>query len=248
MIPSTNDGQFPTTQWTLIQRLKSADAATAQRALDDLCTQYHYPLYCYIRRRGLNHHDAQDALHDFLGKLLRLDSFKDADAEKGHLRAFLSSALHRFLINRHEGQAGRRREVSTNVEGLTSADEDRFLHEKFTEQDTPERVFERKWAQELLRRVFQQLGAEYDAKGKSAVFQVLRPVILRGGSLRGEEPASLAASLGMKESALRMALSRLLRHYRKALEDEVRQTVMDEAGVADELAYLRQLFGGNPRY
>lgn len=70
------ESRFPTTEWTLISRLKSEDGATSARALDDLCRQYHYPLYCLIRSRGLAHHDAEDALHDFLAKLLRLESLQ----------------------------------------------------------------------------------------------------------------------------------------------------------------------------
>jgi DNA-directed RNA polymerase specialized sigma24 family protein len=238
------DGHFPNTQWTLIARLKSEDAGTARHALEDLCRQYHYPLYCYIRRRGLTHHDAQDALHDFLAKLLRLGTFAAADAEKGHLRAFLSTALHRFLINWHEGRVRQRQEVSVDAEHFTAEDETRFLREKFSDEDTPDRVFERKWAKELLRRVMKQLGENYDARGKSALFKVLKPVLLRGGSLRGETPAALAGSLGIEEGALRTALSRLLGHYREALEKEVRQTVARDEDVAEELTYLRQLFGG----
>ena len=69
-------------------------------------------------------------------------------------------------------------------------------------------------------------------------------MILRGGSLREEDPATIAASLEIKETALRMALSRLLRRYRDALEAEVRQTVDGEEEVAGELAYLRRLFSG----
>ena len=105
MTQRKGDGSFPTTQWSLIARLKSPDEATARRALDDLCTQYHFPLYCAIRHRGLAHHDAEDALHDFLAKLLRLDSFAGADAEKGRLRAFLGTALTRFLHNWHRDRA-----------------------------------------------------------------------------------------------------------------------------------------------
>lgn len=244
MSSSSNEGQFPTTHWTLVQRLKSDDATTARRALEDLCAQYHYPLYCYIRRRGLQHHDAQDALHDFMAKLLRHGSFEAADQQRGHLRAFLSTALHRFLINWHKGHARQRSEVSIDSAQFGVANEERFARETFTDQDTPDRVFERKWAQELLRRVFKHLGEEYLATGKAELFKALKPVILHGGSLRGEDPAALAAKLEMEEGALRTALSRLLRHYRTGLENEVRQTVASETEVAEELAYLRRLFSG----
>ena len=46
MKPDEGHGHFPATHWTLIHRLRSGDAVVARRALDDLCTQYHYPLYC----------------------------------------------------------------------------------------------------------------------------------------------------------------------------------------------------------
>ena len=69
------DGSFPATHWTLIARLRNPDETVARIALDELCAQYHYPLYCYIRHRGLAHHDAQDALQDFFAKLLRLGVF-----------------------------------------------------------------------------------------------------------------------------------------------------------------------------
>lgn len=240
----TRDGRFPTTQWTLVARLKSGDADIAQRALDDLCTQYHYPLYCYIRRRGLEHHDAQDALHDFLAKLLRLGTLHTADLEKGHLRAFLATALQRFLVNWHRDHRRQARELSVDAEASLADSEERYQKERFTEADTPENIFERKWAQELLRRVLHRLGEDYAASGKTALFKRLRPVLLRGGSLRGEDVAAIAESLDMKEPALRMAHSRLLRDYRQTLEDEVHQTVADASEIAEEIAHLRGLFGG----
>jgi len=82
------DGQFPATRWSLIARLKHGDEAAAREAIGELCAQYHDPLYCYLRRHGLAHHDAQDALHDFLAKLLRLEAFADAEVERGAAAQF----------------------------------------------------------------------------------------------------------------------------------------------------------------
>ena len=76
------------------------------------------------------------------------------------------------------------------------------------------------------------------------LFKALKPVILRGGSFRGEDPGAVAEKLGMSEPALRKALQRALAEYRKTLENEVLQTVADENEVDEELAYLRGLFGG----
>jgi RNA polymerase sigma-70 factor (ECF subfamily) len=237
------DGSFPKTRWTLIHRLKSPDASTARRALEELCAQYYYPLYCYIRQRGLDHHDAQDALHDFLAKLLRLSAFAEADASRGRLRAFLGTALQRFLINWRRDQSHRDHEVSLDLALPGDDPEQRYREEHFADTDTPERIFDRKWGHELLQSVLRRLGESYAARGRRPVFDTLRPVLLAGGSLRGGDSARLAASLAMSEGAMRVALSRLLGEYRAILEEEVLHTVASRAEVDAEIAHLVGVFG-----
>ena len=239
---TTADGQFPKTRWTLIHRLRDPDEQSSGRALEEICAQYHYPLYCYIRRRGLDYHDAQDALQEFFAKLLRLRTFGEADAAKGHLRAFLVTALQRFLINWHRDRAHLRREMSADAPRPDADSEERYRHEHFTEEDTPERIFDRRWSCELLERVLQLVGEAYAARGRGAVFGALRPALMAGGTLRGGDAPALAASLGITENALHATLSRLLREYRAILEREVLQTVGSREEVASEIAHLLRAF------
>lgn len=242
-MPDQADGNFPTTHWTLIARLKSADETEARGALDALCEQYHYPLYCFIRRHALEHHDAQDALHDFLAKLLRLDAFADADAEKGRLRTYLATALQRFLSNWRRDRPHRERETSLDEPRIDGAHiETRYQRERLTDHETPERFFERKWGQELLGRVLRRVGEGYAARGKGATFETLRPVLMSGGSLRGEDGSRLAAALGISENALRIKLTRLLREYRAVLEEEVFLTVGSREEIEEEIAHLQRAF------
>ena len=240
MIPQ-GDGRFPTTHWTLIARLKSADAETVRRALDDLCAQYRFPLYCVIRHHGLAHHDAEDALHDFLAKLLRLGTFAAADPEKGRLRAFLCAALGRFLANWHRDHAPQAREVSIHAPG-TDDHEQSYRTEHFPDHETPERLFDRQWARDLLTRVLTRLAADYAEREKRAVFTTLSPVLQAGGSLRGEDTARLAAALGLTEAALRKTNQRFLQDYRRLLEEEVFQTVGSREEVDAEITHLQSAF------
>jgi RNA polymerase sigma-70 factor (ECF subfamily) len=235
-------GNFPSTDWTLIARLRSRHEDVAHLALDELCGKYHYPLYCFIRRRGLDHHDAQDALHDFLAKLLRNESLKSTQRESGKLRGFLSTALQRFLANWHRDHAKERLNVSIEAQQELERSEERFQREKLTDEDTPERVFERKWAQELLRRVLAEIEAEYERKNKLSIFQALRPVVLAGGSLVGEDTDGLALSLGMSSATLRVAMSRFLGDYRDRLRREVLQTLANPDEIDEELASLANAF------
>ena len=238
------DAHFPDTHWTLIARIKSPDAAVAARALDDLCTQYHYPLYCYIRRRGLAHHDAQDVLHDFLAGLLRQRALERLEESRGRLRGYLSTALGRHI---HAWRESEDRRDQPAVDLATALDFDaiayRYQREQFTDADTPERVFERKWAQELLAHALATLGADCARRGKGALFAALRPVVERGGSLRGEDNDAIAASLGISAQAVRSALSRLMHEFRGTMRAAVRLTVEDDAEVDAELLHLLSLFG-----
>lgn len=235
-------GAFPTTEWTLILRLRSQDDSVASRALDELCAQYHYPLYCYIRRRGLDHHDAQDVLHDFLAKLIRLESFQTAEEEKGRLRGFLGTALSRFLATWFDLQSKRARDVSIDEESDFAAAEQRFQRERLSDDETPERLFERKWAHELIRHVLRRMKREHTARGRQALFDALKPVLLDGGSLRGHDHEAIAASLGMSPGSLRTALTRILDSFRDMLRAEVAETVEDKAEIDDEIAHLMQAF------
>ena len=245
MTPDDPPGHFPHTRWTLIARLKSPDAALASRALEELCAQYYYPLYCYIRRRGFDRHDAEDVLHDFFAKLLRLGVFQGAEGSRGHLRSLLSTALQRFLFNRHRDNAHREREVSLDIAPPGEDPERRYCRERFTDTETPERVFDRKWGHELLENVVRRLDQYYTARDRKFFFDTLRPVLLAGGSLRGGDSAQLASTLGMSEGALRVALSRLLGEYRAILENEVLQTVESSAEVDGEIAHLLGVFSAD---
>ncbi len=238
--PPKSDGKFPTTEWTLVARLRNDDVEVSARALDDLCAQYHFPLYAFIRQRGLTHHDAQDTLHDFLAKLLRNNVFSDLAEEKGRLRTLLAKSLQRFLINRHHKESQRAsNEMSLDEERfhLDSKLKQRYERELGSSTDAPDVNFDRQWCAQLLNRVMQRLKAAYLGK-KEIVFTTLQPVLISGGSLRGHDAPELAARLSISEGALRSSLLRLLRDYRRLLVDEVRQTVDSKEEVQAEIAHL----------
>ncbi len=236
------NAQFPTTHWSIFSRLRSEDAAVSRRALNDLLSQYRYTLYAYIRRRGVSHHDAEDALHDFLVRLLDAHSLDGANPTRGRLRGFLCTALGRFMSNWRRDEA-RREKFAQQLPGADEESEEaRYAKEQFSQADTPQQVFERKWGHALMMRVMEQLKLQCESLGKGALFSELAPVLLAGGSLRGHDSMAMASRLGMSEGALRVALSRLLRDFRTVLEAEVLQTVESPDDVHDEIAYLATVF------
>ncbi len=220
MMKPPGNGRFPTTHWTLIARLKSEDGKESSAALDELCAQYHYPLYCYIRWRGLDHHEAQDALHDFLARLMRLESLKDADEAKGRLRTYLATALQRYLINRNRDNQHRLREIA-----LDGDVEERFRHEDFADQLTPEVVLERTWAMTVLRATLKDLANAQEAAGKGAQFFLLEPFLNPEGNPEAADYPAVALKLGIAESAARQAVKRLREKFRQHLRQRIADTL-----------------------
>jgi DNA-directed RNA polymerase specialized sigma24 family protein len=240
--PAPN-GRMPTTAWTLVARLNCGNTEHARAALDELCRAYHYPLYCQIRRRGLDHHDAEDALHDFLAKLMRNDGFGVADRDKGRLRTFLGMALQRFLSNwKRDRHSKHGREVSREALAAIAEAEGRFELDEAAHHESPDRLFDRQWAHELMNMVMQRLRSRYAANGRAGLFDALRPVLLSGGSLNGHDSDDLASKVGMRPGTLRTALYRLLEDYREALRREILQTVDDRSRAKAEYEELMAAF------
>ncbi len=234
---------MPTTKWSLIAKLRDSDGQNAREALDELCRSYHYPIYCQMRRRGLAHHDAQDALHEFFLKLLRLDTFGLADSEKGRLRTFLMVALRRFLATWHHSEK-RRESHEVSIEALQAifGAEQRFQLDESAHHDSPDLLYDRQWVQEIMNHVLTRIRANYAAKGRERVFDGLRPVLVSGGSFGNHDIEGLSRALNMRPGALRTALHRLLEDYREELRKEILKTVENREMANQEFSELMDVF------
>jgi hypothetical protein len=65
---------FETTRWSLVLAAAGNDSQ-AREALSSLCQTYWYPLYAYLRRRGLDPEDARDLTQGFLTSLIERQDF-----------------------------------------------------------------------------------------------------------------------------------------------------------------------------
>ena len=100
--------------------------------------------------------------------------------------------------------------------------------------DTPESLFERKWAHALLRAALDDLRKSYEADGSVRVFDALQETLIDPAD---ESYATIGERLGMTEGAVKVAAHRMRRRFGRALRAEVARTV-DPAEVEDELRYL----------
>ena len=62
---SGGNPQFTQTHWSTIVEAGGPTSTEAREALNRLCQSYWYPLYAFIRRRGVDSHKAKDLTQSF---------------------------------------------------------------------------------------------------------------------------------------------------------------------------------------
>ena len=67
---STPGDIFATTHWTVVLAAGRRHTPQSDRALEELCRTYWFPLYAYVRRRGHNKQDAEDSVQAFFARFL----------------------------------------------------------------------------------------------------------------------------------------------------------------------------------
>jgi RNA polymerase sigma factor (sigma-70 family) len=226
--------QFPTTRWSLVVAAGDPHRKEAQSALVSLCEHYWYPLYAYLRRRGYPSHQAQDLTQDFFIRVLEGRYLDRADPEKGRFRSFILTSLKFFVADEEDRHRAHKRGGGMVVPLECSSGEERYQREP-AHDETPERIFERRWALALLDRVVEKLREEFVHHGRLEHFERLK-VFLLGQS---DAPyAALAQEMNTSEGALKVAVHRLRKRYREIFRQEIADTVADPADVESELRFL----------
>jgi len=207
-------------------------------ALEQLCRNYWFPLYAYVRRRGYTKEDAEDLTQAFFARFLAKNYLEGLSAERGRFRAFLLASLKHFLINEWKKTQRIKRGGDETMLSLDWKTADTQFQVASNAEPSPDKAFDREWAVTLLTKVIERLRAECEADGKLKQFEHLKIFLTAGKGAMSH--AEAAKSLGMDETAARVAVHRLRKRYRQLLRDEVSQTLSDEGQVDEE---MRALFG-----
>jgi len=216
--------------------LAAQDHATSRPALEKLCSAYWSPVYGFVRRLGNDPESAQDFTQSFFTRLLEKEAISAARPDRGRFRSFLLGCLKNFLTNEWDRAHAQKRCGDQPVLPFEFDDAERWLRLEPADHATPERIFERRWAATVLQRGLLALRGEYDRAGQGALFERLKPLLM---AEHNESQRTIADRLGMTEGALKMAMLRLRRRYRKLLEAEIAETVHDPREIDDE---IRRLF------
>ena len=225
---------FPTTRWTLVIAPADAQRTEARAALVALCERYWYPLYAYVRRRGYPPDQAQDLTQEFFVRVLEGRYLDRADRDKGRFRAFMLTSLKFFLADEADRNRAQKRGGGAVLSLEMTSGEERYQREP-AHDETPERIFERRWALSVLEIVVDRLRDEFLQHGRLDQFNRLKVFLVD----QPEMPyAALAREMGMSEGALKVAVHRLRKRYRELFRREIAETVAAPEEVEAELRYL----------
>ena len=240
----TLDGpsDFPTTRWTLVLAAADPRRKDARSALVSLCEGYWYPLYAYVRRRGYSADQAQDLTQEFFIRLLEGRYLDRADPEKGRFRSFILTSLRFFVADEADRQRAHKRGGGAVGPLEFLSGEERYQREP-AHDETPERIFERRWALSVLDRVVEKLRNEFVQHGRPEHFDKLKVFLL--GQSDAQPYAALAREMNTSEGAIKVAVHRLRKRYRELFRQEIADTVADPAEVESELRFLVAALAGN---
>jgi RNA polymerase sigma-70 factor (ECF subfamily) len=240
MVERGTRARFATTRWSLVLAAGAERSPAADEALAKLCEVYWYPLYAFLRGRGHTPHDAQDLTQAFFARLLEKKVLHHADPARGRFRSFLLTSLKNFEATERDRELARKRGGGVPVLSLEFETAEGRLQLEPSTNETPEKVFDRRWALTLLDRVLTRLRDE-TMRGKPQQFESLKVY------LTGEQPqqryAEAAAVLGMSEGAVKVAVYRLRRQFRDFVREEIAQTVSAPEQIEDEIRHLWSAVG-----
>lgn len=227
---------FLTTRWSLIARAASPQTPEARVALEDLCRSYWWPLYAYLRRRGIDGERAADLVQGLFAELIEDGRFAQVDGERGRFRGWILAAL-RFHVGHADERerAVRRGGIARHVPLDPDAADRRWRVASASDLD-PERTFERAWALAVLDSALERLERRMEREGKSALFSALKPFLTAdpdAASLR-----KIAESLGSTEGAVKVAAHRARAAWRDEIRAEIASTLDDIRDLDDEVRAL----------
>ena len=230
---------FLTTHWSVIDEIKARPEQTTA-LVGMLLETYWKPVYCYLRRKGIDNEKAKDLTQDFFHEvILNRRLLERADQNKGRFRSFLLHALKQYVINSERDSRAQKRIPREKIISLDNV-ELPALPQVF-DQANADDSFHYAWLSALLERVItdvKQSCQEQDMEIHWDLFnqRVVQPL------LKGSEPPSLATLCAKHHIQDCKKGSNMLvtmkRRFRSTLMQHVGNTVASEEQVGAEIEEL----------
>ena len=230
-----SSSRFATTHWTVLLDA-GRDGPDRADALEKFCRTYWYPIYAFIRRRGTEPEAARELTQEFFSRLIENDWLAGVERREVRFSTLLLTVLKRFLVNEYLRTRTAKRDGGMALLSIDFALGEQWFGAEPATNETPEKIFERRWALAVLAAALERLGNELAAAGKARHFEVLSPFLSREPETRDYAAAGEAPDLAPR--AVAVAVHRLRQRYREALRGELAAGLHPRAAVEDEMRHL----------
>lgn len=227
---------FPTTRWSVVLGAREKDPARAREAMEELCRAYWFPLYAFVRRRGFDADQAGDLVQGYFAEVIERSYLEVFDPGSGRFRAFLLHKIKQFLGHERERARAQKRGGGARMVPFEVDDAEVRYDPALADAHTPDKEFERRWAETVVDRALERLERDAGERGRDREFELLRGYLL-GGEVK-RPYAEVAAELNVGESAVKSAVHRLRKRLGQVMREEIAETVSDPAEVEEEMRFL----------
>ena len=221
---------FPVTSMTMMGVIREGGEEDAQQALGRFSAVYRGPLVRFAQSKGATLDDAEDLVQGFFEDvLIRREALKDLDAANWRLRRWLRVSLTRYIRNQYRNasrikRGGHLRRTQFDEAKLPPTDDAISLE------------FDRDWATAILNRVNARLREKFRTKGREEYYDVLSTHI--AWRAREAPQKELAKRFGTTQNAVKAQLKRIRDAYKEYLTEEVRETVLEDSEVREEIKHI----------
>lgn len=217
----SDNNKFESTRWSLVSIVREGDSEQSLRALNTLLDLYWFPLYAFARSAGRSKEDAEDLVQGFSMSLIERSGFKNIDEENGKLRTYLIKSLKNFMASDLRKKYAQKRGSGIKDISIDAAEEKYQLH-PYTDL-TPEGIYDRAWAYELLEQTMSSLEDYYLKKDRGDVYAYIK--VYLGWGMGEESYEELSTRSGMSVSSIKVEVSRMRKRYKELLTRQVSQTL-----------------------
>jgi RNA polymerase sigma-70 factor (ECF subfamily) len=232
---SSQSARFATTRWTMVLQAGS-DGPQRDAAMEQFCKAYWYPVYAFIRRRGNEPEDARDSTQAFFAKLISREWLDGIEKRDTRFSTWLITLIKTHLIKEHSRDTALKRGGTRTPLPLDLAEAEEWFGAEPVTEETPERIFERRWALAVLDAALGHLRTDYHVAGKGRIFDQLSTFLSREPETG--EYAALAKTMQMRENSIAVLVYRLRQHYRETVRAEVAAGLNDPNMIDAELQHL----------
>jgi len=237
-------GAFQTTEWTVIDYIRSGDHSSSTVLTNDLLKKYWKPVYCYVRRKSFDNEQAKDLTQSFFQEIvLKRALIEHADKSRGRFRTFLLTALQQYMAEAHRKQSSRKAKPKGF---LLSLDELRPTQmPEAPAEYSPEDSFHYAWAAQLLDQLLEEVETKCRTDGKATHWQVFHDKVLRpimeGTDAPSMEEICRRYDIESPDKASNMIVT-VNRRFRATLTRHIRRSVMLDCEVDEEFQELIEIF------